>query len=157
MINIRETLKLVDEEGTLERLAHGYKEEKEYTITNCLRQLEEVDLKFAHNEISWVDFLEATFHIADLHLRATLKIFGTEDTIVDIDDKDYFEHLLECYASEDREIKASIMLVVLGQLEDADTALRDNTLEWQPYLYDVREICRHNYEALYVIATSQSD
>ncbi|WP_175888235.1 hypothetical protein [Burkholderia contaminans] len=157
MINIRETLKLVDEAGTLERLTQGYKENKEYTITNCLRQIEEANLKFVLNELPWTEFLESTFHIADLHLRATLKIFGNEDSIEDIDDKDYFEHLLECYASEDREVKASIMLGVLGQLEDADTALRDNSLGWQSYLYDIREICRHNYEALYVIATSKSD
>ena len=60
-----EYLEVVDEQETIERLAHGYKENIEQTIVTALYQFEEINTRLSEGDLKWSQFIKANFILAN--------------------------------------------------------------------------------------------
>lgn len=147
-----EYLEVVDEQETIERLAHGYKENIEQTIVTALYQFEEINTRLSEGDLKWSQFIKANFILANSHLLATLVSIGKDTDFMVEDDEEYLAELREGYAEKDEEALQVCMIKTLIRIDDAHEALKLGDLSWQPFLLEIREECRLNFKAMEEVA-----
>lgn len=147
-----EILEVVDEKETIERLAKGYQENFDLTVTTALAQLEELSVRLTEGTLTWSQFIIANYAIANCHLLATLVSIGKEADFTIADDEERLAELLEGYAQKEEEALQVVMIATLFRMEDAHTALKNGDLNWQPFLLEIREECRLNFKAMEEVA-----
>lgn len=147
-----ELLEVVDEKQTIERLAKGYQENIDLTITTALAQLEEVNIRLMEGTLTWSQFIKANYEITNCHLLATLVSIGKDDDFSIADDEERLNELLEGYAQKEAEALQVVMIATMFRMEDAHTALKENHLSWQAFLLEIREESRLNFKAMEMVA-----